>query len=125
MNDLADFLAFVVGILQSSPSCRDVQVTETQVFSDRQFFLKVRAKLRDDSVLQVRLYINQSHIDYAYQVVLNETPIMRWDNKEHFPSISSFPHHFHQPDASVVASSLTGEPRHDLALILELLAELQ
>jgi hypothetical protein len=124
VNNLADFLTFVVSMLQSSPLCKDVQIIETQIFSDNQFFLKVRAELRSASILQIRLYINRPHIDYAYQIVLDQTPIMRWDNKEHFPSISSFPHHFHQSDYKVVASPLIGDPEHDLPLVLELLRKL-
>ena len=124
MNDLADYLSFVVSTLQASTICQDIRVAETQVFSGSQFLLKARAVLKDDSVLQVRLYINKPHIDYAYQVVRNEEPIIRWDNKEHFPTIASFPHHFHGLDYKVTASPLNGNPEQDLPLVLDILSKL-
>lgn len=124
MNDLVDYLAFIVNVLQASQLCKDVHISETQIFSNRQFSLKVRAEPHNGSVLQVRLYVNKPHIDYAYQVIRNEVPFIRWDNKEHFPASSSFPHHFHRSDYQVSDSPLTGNPEHDLPLVLGMLADL-
>lgn len=121
MNTLPDLLNFVVTTLQISPLCHAVYIVETHQFSARQFAIKVRAELIVGSVLQVRLYRNGQHIDYAYQLVRNENPVLRWDNKEHFPSIPSHPHHFHNPSGQVEASPLTGDPAHDLPFVLDYL----
>lgn len=118
MNTLPDLLNFVVTSLQLSPLCSDVHVVSTEAFSNRQFTLKVRAKLVDGSLLQARLYYNDGHIDYAYQLIQNELPFLRWDNKEHFPHLSTHPHHFHMADGSVTESPLTGNPIQDLPDIL-------
>lgn len=84
--------------------------------------MKVRADLTSGHVLQVRLYRNGEHTDYAYQLFQTDTPVLRWDNKEHFPSISSFPHHFHNASGLVEFSPLTGDPAHDLPFLLNYLA---
>ncbi|HXV99146.1 MAG TPA: DUF6516 family protein, partial [Anaerolineae bacterium] len=85
---------------------------------EQQFALKVRAELADGSMLQVRLYHNGEHTDYAYQLVRNEEPILRWDNKEHFPTLPTYPHHFHSATGQVEESPLTGDPAHDLPFVL-------
>jgi hypothetical protein len=122
VNTLADWLSFVVTTLQTWPLCRDVRVLETHQFSEQQFALKVRAELSSGGMLQVRLYRNGEHTDYAYQFVRSEQPILRWDNKEHFSSLPSYPHHFHSASDQVEASPLTGEPAHDLPFVLNYVA---
>ena len=81
MNTLADLLNFVVSTLETWPLCVSVQVWETEQLSANQFVLKVRAELKSGSVLQVRLYRNGAHTDYAYQLLDSDEPSVRWDNK--------------------------------------------
>lgn len=122
MNTLPDLLNFVVTSLQASSLCTAVHVLETQQFSERQFALKVRAEFVVGGVIQVRLYCNGEHTDYAYQLVRDEKSILRWDNKEHFSTIASQPHHFHNASEQVEASPLIGDPAHDLPFVLSYLA---
>jgi hypothetical protein len=124
MTTLADQLNFVTTTLQRSSLCRVVRIIETDNFSRNQFALKVRAELADGKMLQVRLYYNQDHTDYAYQLVQNHKPILPWDNKEHFPGLSSNPHHFHNASGRVENSPLTGDPVHDLPLVLDYLTSI-
>ena len=121
MNTLAAQLSYVVTALQRSGYCNAVRVVETHAFSAHQFALKVRAELVTDDVLQVRIYRNGDHADYSYQLLRGAQPIMRWDNKEHFPEIASHPHHFHSSVGQVEISPLTGDPEHDLSLVMSLL----
>jgi hypothetical protein len=121
VNGLADLLNYVVSTLQTSALCRSVRIVETFRFSESQFGLKVHAHLTSGDVLQVRLYRNGNHTDYAYQLFQGHTPAMRWDNKEHFPSLSSFPHHFHNPSGLVEVSPLTGDPTRDVPFLMEYL----
>ncbi len=121
MNTLADLLTFVVSTLETWQLCVGVRVWETEQFSSDQFALKVRAQLKSGNVLQIRLYRNGAHTDYAYQLLVNEEPSFRWDNKEHFPSIGSHPHHFHVTPLQTESSPLTGDPSHDLPLVLDYL----
>jgi hypothetical protein len=69
MTTLAAALDLVITTLQGSPLCGMVRVLETQQFSEQRFALKVRADLVRGGVLQVRLYYNDRHIDYAYQLL--------------------------------------------------------
>ena len=123
MMTLPELLDFVFTTLQTSPLCHSVRVIETQQFSERQFAIKVRADLTSGDWLQVRLYCNESHMDYAYHVARSEQTTARWDNKEHFPQLSSFPHHHHLASGEISESPLTGDPQHDLPLILTALTD--
>lgn len=122
MKSLSELSNDVISILQSSSLCVQVHIVETRSFSETQFRLKLRADLQNNTTLQVYLYVNNEHVDYSYQLLQSQLAGIRWDNKEHFPSISSYPHHFHADNANVQESSLTGEPKHDLAAVLDYLA---
>lgn len=118
MNTLPDVLNLVVTTLQLWPRTQHVHSITTEQFSATQFAIKVRADLKSGDVLQVRLYCNESHIDYAYQLIRRDAPLVRWDNKEHFPTLATYPHHFHSLSGQVLASDLTGLPDEDLPTIL-------
>ncbi len=104
-------------ILQAHPLCKRVTVIETREFSSDQFLCKLRADLPKDYRLQVRIYYNRGHIDYAYQL-FTSVPVLRWDNKEEFRQLATYPHHHHDERGDVVASPLTGDPGQDLAVVL-------
>ncbi len=94
MNTLPELLNFVITTLQLWSRVRHVRVLATEQFSSTQFAIKVRAELKNEDSLQVRIYHNESHIDYAYQLICAGAPLIRWDNKEHFATIATYPHHF-------------------------------
>jgi hypothetical protein len=75
MNTLADLLNLVITTIQNRPVCRSTRVLETHSFSARQFALKVRAELIAGGVLQVRLYCNGDHTDYAYHLIHGEQSV--------------------------------------------------
>ena len=114
---LPALLATMVAILQVHSVCENVSVLETASFSADQFFIKIRADLTGQYKLQVRVYYNQGHVDYAYQLFAH-VPILRWDNKEEFPSLSTYPHHYHDEQGCVKASPLSGLPYEDLPVVL-------
>jgi len=101
-----------------------VRIVETHPFSSQQFALKVRAEMQDGGMLQIRLYRNFSHLDYAYQFIEHDQMILRWDNKEHFPLLDTNPHHFHF-GSGVESSPLKGDPLYDLPVVLDYLKSLQ
>lgn len=115
-------LGVIKTILQAHPLCKRVAVIETREFSSGQFLCKLRADLAKDYRLQVRIYYNRGHIDYAYQL-FTSVPVLRWDNKEEFRQIATYPHHHHDERGDVVASPLTGDPSQDLAVILRKVEE--
>jgi hypothetical protein len=121
---LVELSSFVVSTLQASRLFNGVAIAQERVFSDEQFALKIRAQLKQGGQLQVYLYYNRGHYDYAYQV-FDATAIMRWDNKEDCPGLANFPHHYHPQDGgSPVASTLVGNPMSDLPIVLASLVNL-
>ena len=115
---LASLLSRVVTVMQAHPACVDLSCTGTRSFSPDQFYFKIRASLTAGGTLQVRIYCNEGHIDYAYQV-FTDLPVVRWDNKEDYPDIRTFPHHFHDEDGNVAESDLTGDPNVDIHAVLD------
>lgn len=118
MTSLSSLLGTLTAILQVHPLCKKLAGIETREFSSDQFTLKVRAELTDGSRFQVRVYYNRSHIDYAYQL-FTDVPLLRWDNKEEFPQLSSYPHHHHDEHGNIKASALTGDPVKDIEVVLQ------
>jgi len=118
LTSLPSLLGALMAILQAHPLCINVRVIETQEFSPKQFFFKIRVNLPEKYKLQVRLYFNQDHIDYAYQL-FSDVPLLRWDNKEEFDYLESYPHHYHDELGNVKASLLQGDPVKDIELVLQ------
>jgi len=80
---MSSLMGRLMAIIQSHPVCKGAKVVETKAFSPDQFFFKLRAELVGGNNFQVRIYFNQGHIDYAYQLFAH-VPFLRWDNKEEF-----------------------------------------
>ncbi|MFQ6116282.1 MAG: DUF6516 family protein [bacterium] len=120
MNKL---LAEIVSVLDQYENCRNTQIMETAYFSLEQFAFKIRATLLSSLTLQIRIYYNKGHYDYSYQL-FSDSPLCRWDNKEHFPRLSTFPHHYHTMEGKIVESPLKGQPVDDLRVVLEQLENL-
>lgn len=103
--------------LTNSPVCLVAEVLEITPFPNRNFVIKIRARLKKECNLQIRLYYNDGHYDYSYQLY-NLGTIARWDNKEDFPHLSTFPHHYHTETGAVLESSLSGDPLQDFPIVL-------
>ncbi len=114
---LPSLLAGLVAVLQAHPLCGNIASRETQEFSTDQFFLKIRVDLPEGNKFQVRVYYNRGHIDYAYQL-FREIPLLRWDNKEEFRQLETYPHHHHDEQGNVHSSPLGGDPLKDLEYVL-------
>ncbi len=115
-------LLIIISALESSRICREAVIEEIQEFSVKKFLIKLRTNLRNELKLQIRIYINESHIDYSYQV-FDDSPLMRWYNSEHFPEISTYPNHFHHYNGQVMESPLTGDVEKDIEIVLNFLTE--
>jgi len=122
VTSLASLLGALMTILQAHPVCKRVRVVETKEFSPDRFFFKVRATLiKKDAQLQVRIYYNRGHVDYAYQL-FTDVPLLRWDNKEEFRHLATYPHHHHDAQGYVWPSPLEGEPLRDIGIVLQKVA---
>ena len=118
MTSLSSLLGTLMAILQAHPICEQAAVIETKTFSPDQFFFKIRAEIIKTHKFQIRVYYNQGHIDYAYQLFTDE-PLLRWDNKEEFDHLVTYPHHHHDEVGHVKASPLSGEPLSDIEVVLQ------
>ena len=107
-----------MAILQAHPVCKRATVVETSIFSPDQFFFKVRAELTGGNKFQARIYYNRGHIDYAYQL-FTDVPLLRWDNKEEFRHLKTYPHHYHDEQGNVEPSPLTGDLLRDIEVVLQ------
>lgn len=121
MTSLAALLSALMSTLQVFPLCDQVKVTETKAFAADQFFFKLRAELHHGTHFQVRVYYNQGHVDYAYQLFA-AVPLLRWDNKEEFPHLPTYPHHHHDASGGIKSSPLTGNPVEDIEVVLREIA---
>ena len=118
MTTLPATLGTLTAILQSHPLCRGIEILETGEFSPNQFHFKVRAELPDGHRLQARLYFNVGHVDYAYQLFKEGVPLLRWDNKEEFRALQTYPHHHHDEQGNIQPSPLTGDSQTDIVFVL-------
>jgi len=66
--------------------------------------------------LDVRLIQTENETIYSYQL-FQDRPIIRWDNAPHFPSVTTFPHHFHDQNDEIKASNLTGKIIEDIDIV--------
>jgi hypothetical protein len=81
--------------------------------------LRIRCNLLPSSHhLDIRLIQTENETIYSYQLYTDH-PIVRWDNAPHFPEISTFPHHYHNPKGEVEVSPLKGAPFRDLDYVLK------
>jgi hypothetical protein len=117
VTTLPAILGALTAILQSHPLCERTEIVETREFSPDQFYFKVRSELPHGFKFQARVYSNASRVDYAYQLFKEDQPLLRWDNKEEFRSLKTYPHHHHDERGNILPSSLTGNPQADIALV--------
>ena len=104
-------------LLQASPKVASFQVIDNDAIDEDNFLLKIRCELTSGCTFQIRLRAVAGHIRYSYQE-FTDRPLRRWDNAPHFPHLPSFPHHYHDAQGNLTASSLTGEPTMDLRQVL-------
>lgn len=77
---------------------------------------KIRAHLKKNYFLDV--YYNETLQKYSYTVIRGDLRIMGWDNAKHHVRVSSFPHHYHKLDGSLVESQLSGNPLQDILKVM-------
>ena len=102
--------------LQSEPGLSDIQIVEDESIDDKTFHFKVRATI-EPAKLQIRFLSDRDFKRYSFQL-FSHRPLARWDNTPHYPDLANFPHHFHNADNEVSASSLTGNLLSDFEIVL-------
>ena len=59
------------------------------------YFLKIKARLIDGSVLYVREFVSSGDYNYSFQWQKDGKLKIRWDNAPHHRELPTFPHHKH------------------------------
>lgn len=63
------------------------------------YYYKAELDLKGESKLYIREFISKDEHNYSYHWQdKNGQLIIRWDNSPHHKSISTFPHHKHNPE---------------------------
>jgi hypothetical protein len=122
VTSLPSLLGALSASLQAHPACKRVAEIETREFAADQFIFKIKAEFTHKTSFQARIYFNRGHIDYAYQLFA-DVPLLRWDNKEEFRSIATYPHHHHDAAGNIAPSPLTGDPAADIQTVLTAVAQ--
>lgn len=73
--------------------------------SETTYYLNLKVLFVDDSILQVREFLDDEHRKYSFHwQTSGGNLITRWDNAPHYPEITTYPHHMHLQNGSVVES---------------------
>ncbi len=122
MTSLPSLLGVLSAALQAHHLCKRVTEIETREFAANQFIFKIRAEFTGKTNFQARIYFNRGHIDYAYQLFA-DIPLLRWDNKEEFRSIATYPHHHHDAQGNIHPSPLIGDPIADMQTVMAVVSQ--
>lgn len=74
------------------------------------YFLKIKARLIDGSILYIREFVSEEEYNYSFQWQRNGKLIVRWDNAPHHKDLKTFPHHKH------VGSKDNVQPSREISL---------
>ena len=73
------------------------------------------------------LYIRYNdYEEYSYQLIFSQEPLdrIRYDNYDDLWNIKTKPHHYHPKGEKVaIKSPMTGDPKHDIPLLLKRIME--
>ena len=108
--DLLDMLA-------RWPEVSKPRLIEHEVDAGVIMMYKIRCDLPKGYFFQIPLRLRAGTIEYSYQLFTTK-PVLRWDNAPHHPSLTSFPHHFHDDTGIEHPSGLSGDPLADVPIVL-------
>lgn len=84
--------------LEESPVVQRHQVLDFKTFENGWYY-KVKATLKDGSVLHAREYAGAEERNYAFHWQDKQNRLrVRWDNAPHHEHIPTYPHHKHVGD---------------------------
>lgn len=103
-----EYLAETKARLVASAAVTSIDIVEERALPDRGYF-RARLRLSNDDFLEIAEYwiieddrcVTQRY-RYQWMDELQQVLRKRWDNVEHFPDLSSFPHHVHVGEESNV-----------------------
>ena len=85
----------IFGYLENSGIVKEYVIIDFKSFQEG-FFIKIKARLTDDTLLFISEYVDSDERNYSYHLQdINNELIMRIDNAPYHTEISTFPHHIH------------------------------
>ncbi len=113
-------LNYILIILNESSIVANYKVLIADEISERSHF-KIRCiMIPSEYKLEMKYIQINKELIYSYQL-FSEKPLIRWDNAPHYPKLENYPHHFHNEREDVEKSSLMGNAKEDLRVVLSLL----
>ena len=100
----------------AAPELSDIRVVENDIVDNETYAFKVRATIIPN-ILQIRFLADKNLERYSFQLY-SDRPLLRWDNVPHDPGLPNFPHHFHDQNENVSASTLTGNLLNDFDIVM-------
>jgi len=114
MNNLVDG---ILEILETHALVKTARVIHYDETPSGKLEAKIRCTLPKNHQLQIWIQIEPKSLDYAYQL-FTTVPLLRWDNAPHYEHLSTSPHHFHDEYGKVHESTLKGNIKRDLKIVL-------
>lgn len=88
--------------LQNSPVVEKILIEDFRYGKTFQF-IKIKAILKDSSILYIREYQSLNDVQYSYHWQTRDGKLLsRWDNSPFHPEISTHPHHRHTREGKIV-----------------------
>jgi hypothetical protein len=112
----------LLDILARWPEISSPQVIEYEIDDGIVVLYKIRCDLPKGYFFQIRLRLRPGIVRYSYQLFAAK-PVLRWDNAPHHPSLTNFPHHFHDDTDTEHPSGLSGDPLIDVPIVLAEITE--
>jgi hypothetical protein len=119
MNKIVDE---ILEILEGNELIQSTRVVNYDETPSGRLEAKLRTQLPKYHTLQIWIHIEPESLDYAYQL-FTTVPLLRWDNSPHYGNLPNAPHHFHDENGKVRESSLTGNIKRDLKIVLKEIAK--
>jgi len=86
----------IISALRQSDIVREIDVLEL-IDEDSVKLIKIKAILKEKCFLYITELHTKNYQKYSYHCQKNNGDlIIRWDNKPHWKSISTYPHHKHE-----------------------------
>ena len=86
----------ILRLLEQYHSIYSYQILEYKTWSVGAY-LKLKILFRDNSVLFVKEFVNETERNYSYHWQNKRGQlIQRWDNAPHHKKVKTFPHHIHR-----------------------------
>ena len=107
----------ILSILQADALIESMRVVNYDETPVGRLEAKIRCQLPKKHLLQIWIHLEPESLDYAYQL-FTTIPLLRWDNAPHYGHLARAPHHFHDEQGNVYDSTLTGNVKRDLRIVL-------